>query len=257
MYINFIDGVSARPVSVVTSEIQTTVSYLSLERSKANPNASHQTDGLMHAFIKHLIAIVMHLGPFGLIIVGVLDSSFLFMPLGNDLLVIGMTAQAHNAWDVPFYAGVAAVGSVLGCALLDLVARKGGEEGLDKHVPKKRLDYVKNKIKKEAAPTLAVASIMPPPFPFTPFVAAAAALEYPRKKLLSVIGVARFVRFLAEAILALYFGRKIIRVAKSPTFEYAMIGLICIAVAGSIVSVVSLIQKSKAAKPVPSHSSAK
>jgi len=49
------------------------------------------------------------LGGFGLLILGVLDSSFLFMPLGNDLLMVAMTASRHVM--LPYYAGMATAGT--------------------------------------------------------------------------------------------------------------------------------------------------
>ena len=55
-----------------------------------------------------------------------LDSSFLFLPLGNDLLLVALTARNHGS--MPFYVVMATVGSVLGCLLMDIVSRKGGEE---------------------------------------------------------------------------------------------------------------------------------
>jgi membrane protein YqaA with SNARE-associated domain len=201
----------------------------------------------MDGFIKQLFATMLHLGSFGLLIVGVLDSSFLFMPLGNDLLVIAMTATAGSHWKVLFYAGMAAAGSVLGCALTDVIARTGGEESLEKYVPHKRLEYVRRKIKNEAAWTLALAAVMPPPFPFTPFVAGAAALDYSRKKLLTIIGVTRFFRFSAEGVLAVFFGENIIRLAKTPVVRWSIVALMVIAVVGSIASVSHWIKRSRSA----------
>jgi len=71
----------------------------------------------------------------------------------------------------------------------------GGEKGLERTLGHKRTEYVKKRVKKSAGWALALASLMPPPFPFSPFVAGAAAFQYPRKKLLSVIAASRFVRF--------------------------------------------------------------
>lgn len=126
----------------------------------------------MKAIAEHLFLVFTHLGGFGL---GVLDSSFLlFVPFGNDLLVIAMSARRHSL--MPYYASMAAAGSLLGCALMDALARKGGEKGLENHVPARRLNYVKKQVKKNASWALSFAALMPPPFPFTGFVAAAAAL---------------------------------------------------------------------------------
>ena len=60
------------------------------------------------------------------------------------------------------------------------------------------------------------ASVAPPPFPFTPFVMAAAALQYSRCKMLVVVGVSRMVRFAILGLLALRFGVSLLRWAQSP-----------------------------------------
>jgi membrane protein YqaA with SNARE-associated domain len=191
-----------------------------------------------------LFVIFVHLGGFGLFAMGVLDSSFLVMPLGNDLLVIAMTARQHAL--MPYYAAMAAAGSVTGCLLLDVVSRKGGEEVLEKHVSRGRLRFVEGQVRKNAGWAVGIASLMPPPFPFTPFVIAAAALEYPRRKLLSVIAITRLVRFSVEGVLAIVFGKRILQWAGSRTFQYAVVFLIVVAVLASVLSVLSWVRKSKA-----------
>src|SRR5262245_36811583 len=128
----------------------------------------------MAELARQLFVIFVQLGGVGQLILGVLDSSFLFMPLGNDLLMIVLSVRNHAG--MVYYAAMATVGSVLGCLLTDMLVRKHGEEGLQKYMSSRRLGYVKKKISHSAGWALTLASIMPPPFPFTPFVAAAAAL---------------------------------------------------------------------------------
>jgi membrane protein YqaA with SNARE-associated domain len=198
----------------------------------------------MHSIISHLFAIFIRLGPFGLILLGFLDSSFLlFLPLGNDLLLVALTARNHRM--LPVFAVCAATGSVLGCSLTDWAGRKGGEQGLEKFLSGRRLDYVRRKVEKSAGMALVLASLMPPPFPFTGFVAAAAALQYPRKKLLGTVGVARLVRFFILGFLAIAFGPHILRLAKTPEVHIAIIALAVISVIGSALSVVSWIKRSR------------
>jgi membrane protein YqaA with SNARE-associated domain len=192
---------------------------------------------------RHLFVVFIHLGGFGQLALGVLDSSFLFMPLGNDLLMVALSVRKHEL--MLYYAAMATVGSVLGCLLLDAVVRKHGEEGLEKYISSRQLEYVEKKVRKSAAWALILASLMPPPFPFTPFVAAASALQYPRQKMLTVIGVARMIRFSAVGLLSILFGRRILVWARSPGVEYAVIALIAICVVGSVVSVVGWIKRSK------------
>ncbi len=98
-----------------------------------------------------------------------------------------------------------------------------------------------------------MASIAPPPFPFTPVIVAAAALQYPRKRMLAVVGAARMVRFTALGVMALMVGRQILQWGKSPIVEDFVIALIVIAVAGSVASAVGWIRRSR--KPGPGRQS--
>ena len=199
-------------------------------------------DGLK-AIVYSLFAFFARLGGFGLIGLGILDSSILFMPLGNDLLMVALTARSPHL--LPYYAAMAAAGSVLGCLITDAISRKGGEAGLEKHAPKRRLAYVQRKVKRSAGWALALASLMPPPFPFTLFVAATAALQYPRKRLLTVVGVSRFARFCGIGLLAVFFGRRIIALAERPSVQAAIIGIMVVSIVGSAISIVRWVRRSR------------
>jgi membrane protein YqaA with SNARE-associated domain len=192
-----------------------------------------------------LLAVFWKFGAPGLLVLGILDSSFLFAPLGNDLLVVAMTARSHSIPRMLYYAAASTVGSALGCLLVDLVLRKAGEAGLERHLSKKRLDYVKRKVTDNAAWALVVAAIAPPPFPFTPFIMAAAALQYPRRRMLVITSAARMFRFTAIGFLAYFFGRRILRWADSGVVQGFLIGLLVLCVAGSVVSVIGWIRKSR------------
>lgn len=161
---------------------------------------------------------------------GIADSSPLTMPLANDLLVIALSASHHER--MPYYAAMAAIGSIIGCAITDAVGRKAGEEVQEK-VTSRRLKFVERQLKKRAGWTLAVTALLPPPCPFTLFVAVAAGTRYPRQKLLTIVGVARLGRFLAEGALAIVYGRQILGLARSPILKYSVIALIVIAIVGS------------------------
>jgi membrane protein YqaA with SNARE-associated domain len=204
----------------------------------------------MHHLTRALIAFFWHLGGPGLLLLGILDSSFLFAPLGNDLLVVAMTAHYHSVSRMLYYAAMSTIGSVLGCLLVDVTLRSAGEHGLARYLPARRIGYIKGKVERNAAWALIVASIAPPPFPFTPFIMAAAALQYPRKKMLAITGAARMVRFTAIGALALIFGRRILRWAQSDVVQAILIGLIVLCIVGSVISVVSWIRRSRRPAPV-------
>lgn len=208
-----------------------------------------------------LFAFFWKLGGPGLLVLGILDSSFLFAPLGNDLLVVAMSARYHSLARALYYAGMSTIGSVLGCLLVDIVLRGPGEKGLERHLPRKRIDYLKCKIEKNAAWALVLASIAPPPFPFTPFIMAAAALQYPRKRMLLITGVARMARFTTLGILALMFGKRILKWAENDVVQGILIGLVVLCIVGSVISVVRWIKRSRSAgnrpadrpEPAPAH----
>lgn len=179
---------------------------------------------------------------------GVLDSSFLFFPFGNDLLIVALTARHHA--HLPFYIITASFGSAAGVLLLDLVARKGGEEGLKKLMSHSRMGYLKKKIEERGAVAVGVASIAPPPFPFTVVIAASSAFQYPRHRLLGVVLAARAVRFTIIGLLAVWLGRHILRLARTPEFTWFMVLLIGICLAGSALQVLRWVRRAPAGKAV-------
>lgn len=189
----------------------------------------------LSSFFRHLLRLLFHLGYFGPLVMGAMDSSFLFLPFGNDLLVIALTARHHEGYLL--YVLSAACGSTLGVFVLDLAARKAGEEGLQKVAGKSRFEYLKRKIGESGTKAIAIGCLAPPPFPFTMVIAANSALGYPRKKLLTTVAIARAIRFLIIGYLAIRFGRIIIRIANSAGFRWTMMGFVVICIAGSVFSI--------------------
>jgi membrane protein YqaA with SNARE-associated domain len=197
----------------------------------------------MHALLQSLAHFFFSLGGLGLLLLGILDSSFLFMPLGNDLLVIALTANHHER--MAYYAAMAIVGSVAGVAITDWVSRKGGKKGIEGDGKTRRVRYIERKVHENAGMALAFAALMPPPFPFTPFIIVASALQYPRKKLLGIVATCRALRFVIEGSLALYFGGRIIRMGQNPSVQWSIIVLVVISLVGSTFSIWNWIRKSR------------
>lgn len=188
----------------------------------------------MDALLRHLFRLAYRAGWLGLLTVGVLDSSFLMLPLGNDFLLLGLAARHHNR--VPIYVAAATVGSVMGVWLTLWLSRKGGER-LAKGRKGRTWKYVEKQMKEKSGWALTLGSMMPPPFPFTVFVAAAGALKVPLKKALAFIAAGRLLRFTMEGILAIYYGRWMLSFAQSPAFKDVAIAMLAIAVAGSAYSI--------------------
>ena len=185
------------------------------------------------------------MGAFGLFFLSALDSSFLFLPFGNDVLLIALVSSERTRLTWILYVLVSALGSVLGVWLIDVIMRNAGEKGLEKFVGPKRLAQLREKIENKAGLTVFVTTLMPPPFPFTPVVMTASALQCPRTKLFGAVLGGRIIRFTTEALLALYFGRRVIRYINSEVFAYFVYILIAIAVVGSIFSAAKWVSQKK------------
>lgn len=195
-------------------------------------------------FFLPLLHFLFHINYFGPLLMGILDSSFLMLPFGNDLLVVGLVA--HNHHGIPWYVLSAACGSTIGALTLALVSRKIGEEGISKLAGKKKYDRLKNHIGSHAGPVILLGGLAPPPFPFTMVIAAAAALDYPIWRLLTVNFLARATRFALLSWLAVTFGQQVLAIAKSQPFEWGMAAFIFLCVVGSAFSLWRWFRRSRA-----------
>jgi membrane protein YqaA with SNARE-associated domain len=197
----------------------------------------------LHVLIRQFLVWLLKLGVCGPLILGIADSSFLFLPFGNDLLVVILVARDHSR--LPLYIRTAAIGSTLGVLLLDVVCRKGGEEGLKRMMKPARLEYFKRRMSSQAAVAIGLACLAPPPFPFTVVIASASAFAYPRQRLLALVFGARAVRFCIVGLLAIRFGRDILRIAQSPETTWIMLGFILLCVVGSVFQVLQWVRRSR------------
>ncbi len=197
----------------------------------------------MHSLLRHLFLWLLRVGVFGPLLLGIADSSFLFLPFGNDLLIVILTVRNHS--HLALYVASASIGSTLGVLLLDAVCRKGGEEGLKKMMKPGRLEYFKQRMTNQAAVAILLACLAPPPFPFTLVIASASAFEYPRQRLLGLVFFARSIRFTIVGLLAIRYGRQILRIARAPETTWIMLGFILLCVLGSAYQVTQWVRRTR------------
>jgi membrane protein YqaA with SNARE-associated domain len=190
-----------------------------------------------------ILRFFIRLGIFGLFLMSALDSSFLVLPFGNDLLLIALVSSNRDSLIWIAYVLVSAIGSVIGVFVIDMLMRKAGEKGLERFVSEKKIKKLKSKMENKAGVTVFLATLMPPPFPFTPAVMTASALQTPRKKLLIAVFVGRLLRFGIEAVLALYFGRQLIAWINSDVLAYFVYALVGIAIVLSTLSLLKWFKK--------------
>lgn len=194
---------------------------------------------LIETSTRRVLRFFLRLGIFGLFLMSALDSSFLVLPFGNDLLLIALVSRNRESLIWIAYVFVSAIGSVAGVLFVDLIMRRAGEAGLERFVSRKRIEKLKAKLENKGGITVFVATLIPPPFPFTPVVMTASALQSPRGELLIAVFLGRLLRFGIEAVLALYFGRHVIRFINSDVVTYIVYALIGVAV---ILSTLSLLR---------------
>ena len=215
----------------------------SLLRRKISREVS-QSEVLLNHLLRVLAAFFFSLGGFGLLLLGILDSSFLlFLPLGNDLLVVALTAAHPDR--MLYYVVMSTVGSVAGVDFTRWLSAKGGRKGIGRDRNSRRVAYVERKVRENGGIAIATAALMPPPFPFTGFIISAAALQYPRRKMLAIVAACRGLRFVADGSLALIYGRTIIAMARSPWVQDFIISLVVISILGSTYSIYSWVRKSR------------
>ena len=200
---------------------------------------------------KWIFGVFRRLGPLGLFIMGALDSSFLFLPFGNDLLLIALVSSDRESWRWVLYVLMSATGSVLGVYVVDLLMRKAGDEGLKKFLKPNKIEKLRQKMEKNAGWAVFMATLIPPPFPFTGVVMAASALQCSRRLLLGAVFVGRLIRFTVEALLAIYFGRRILRLMESPVIDYFVYGFIAVAVVGSTISIMKWLRRADSPRAQP------
>ena len=174
------------------------------------------------------------LSPAGLVLMGALDASMVFfLPLGIDFVVIVLAARKPELFWL--YALLAALGSVAGAAGTYWVGRKAGETGLTRFVSPRRLKRVKARVDRGAF-VVAGLALIPPPFPFTPFVLASGAFGMNPWSFFGALAAMRVFRFGVEAALAARYGSGILRWMNTPSFHMVVGVFIALAVIGTVVS---------------------
>jgi membrane protein YqaA with SNARE-associated domain len=174
----------------------------------------------------YIVQVPVYIAGPAMILIGALDSSLLSLPEINDYLVVARCyTHPESAWLFPLFP---AIGSVLGCLLLYTIMRRGGLAVLHRRFRIDRVHKVERAYARFGVLALAVPALLPPPLPFKIFVATAGALQFPRRKFLLTIFLARSVRYYTEGILAVYYGQRVLRFLQDN-------GLMIVTVVGALV----------------------
>lgn len=183
-----------------------------------------------------------HLGGVGLVLLGLVDNSVIPVTGSMDVLTIWLAARHQEPW--PYYALMATLGAVIGGSITYALARKGGKEVMERKLSKKRAAQVSKAFTRWGFAAIVIPALLPPPFPFLPFLAAAGAMQYSRKKFLAALVLGRGLRYFIEADLGFVYGRHILRFF-SQYYKPALAVLIGLALIASTLTLIQYLRYRK------------
>ncbi|MBL8152368.1 MAG: VTT domain-containing protein [Blastocatellia bacterium] len=163
-------------------------------------------------FLDTLSKTLLDYGWIGLFAIALLDSTFVPVPSGPDVLLIGLSIGSTLS-NIIICMVAATVGSTLGCSILYLASKNAGVRALKRISPEKR-EYVKDMLGRYDLLAVIGASLMPPPFPFKPFIICAGVFNFDLKRLIAGLLIGRSARFIILGLLSLYFGQATIELVK-------------------------------------------
>ena len=143
------------------------------------------------------------LGGVGLLLSAFIDSSFLPLPLVTDLLLMDLSSR--HPLRMPYYAAMAAIGSLAGCIWIYWLARKGGQAYYRKtqgHPPGKIRKYIQD----YPMASVFLPAVAPFPVPFKPFVIAQGVFQVPFATFVLGTLLGRGSLFFVEAFLGARYG---------------------------------------------------
>jgi membrane protein YqaA with SNARE-associated domain len=160
----------------------------------------------IHAYGGWITRVLAPLGPWGMLAFAAVDGSFMGMPL--DAIFVGYVYNHPSQFLL--YVLLGSVGSALGSIVIYVIGYTGGEVLLRKRLSPERFEKIHESFDRHEFWALMFPAMLPPPTPFKIVVLAAAAFEMNIWRFLLAIFAGRFVRFLIEALLTLWFGPQIV-----------------------------------------------
>jgi membrane protein YqaA with SNARE-associated domain len=152
------------------------------------------------------------------------------VPFGIDALVVILAAGYGDLFWI-FLPLVTAV-SVVGAAFTYWIGRTAGDAGLPRLVPPQHLERIKARLDKTGAGALAVAAVLPPPFPLTPILLTCGALNLDRWRLLVVFGTMRLIRFGTVAFLTRHYGEQVLQMIDADVLQSVVRSLLLVGLGG-------------------------
>ncbi len=155
---------------------------------------------------KHLTDTLIAWGPAGILLLSILDSSgFPVAGIFDALLILLAVERPGVAW---LCAALAVAGSTIGNSLLYWAARQGGKAFMTRMAPEGRAAKFQAWFQRYGMITVFIPALVPIPMPLKLFVVSAGVLGTSRIEFVTVVLVARILRYFGEAWLGITLGRE-------------------------------------------------
>ena len=136
------------------------------------------------------------------------DSSFLSVPEANDVLIVVLSAGKSWA-NMAYFVSFTIMGSVIGCLILYMIGRKGGNPILRRKFSQQKIERAEKLFERYGILTVIIPSIIPPPMPFKIFVLSAGVFRLKVWEFLLAVIIGRTIRYSMWGILAVLYGNTV------------------------------------------------
>ena len=162
---------------------------------------------LFHKLNAAMMGAMLPYGAWGIGALAVIDSSTIPVPI--DALLIDFVVHDHAKFLM--YCFMAALGSAVGSLLPFYIGKAGGELFLMKRINRKRYEQLRDRFERQEFLAIMIPAMMPPPMPVKVFEFAAGVFEMKTLWFFMAILVGKFLRFLFEALITIYYGPTILK----------------------------------------------
>jgi membrane protein YqaA with SNARE-associated domain len=177
-----------------------------------------------------ILTLLAPLGPWGLGALAIIDTSSIPVPI--DAMVITYVALDHRKFLI--YCVMAAVGSAIGSMVPYYLGRAGGELFLMKRINRQRYEKLRDRFERQEFLAIMVPAMMPPPMPVKVIEFAAGVFEMKPLWFFSAICAGKFVRFLLEAVVTIFYGPEILSTLNGVLHEHLNYVLGAVGVLGGL-----------------------
>jgi membrane protein YqaA with SNARE-associated domain len=194
--------------------------------------------------LAHLTQVLVAWGPLGILVLSILDSSGIPVAAVFDALLIFIAVQRPSvAW---WCAALAVIGSTVGNAILFHLASRGGRSFLAKSAPEGRAMRFRAWFQRFGLLTVFIPALIPIPMPMKLFVITAGVFGTPIWEFLSVVVLARIIRYFGEVWLGVTLGRESTGYLKAHVWQFTGYAVLLFAVLYGL-----LVWRNRASDPPP------